>query len=523
MDSADTIEFTSLVGVMLEVSAERTTQGAMERLVDGLADRGHIDTAGVWCVVDDGDRPRLRLEVARARDEHGPEHWFHDHGDFRDVPLDEPHLGVVARDGTPHRFGSADRWERPRWAVDHGVRGFHAIRIERDDVVLGVLAVFFGEDVGDAVIEGARWLQLLADQLAVALVNARAYEEVAELQRRLELENVVLREEVERRVFPEIVGRSGALRRVLEQVELVAATDANVLVLGESGTGKELIAQAIHQRSRRSDAALVRVNCATIPRELFESEFFGHVRGAFTGAVRDRAGRFQLADGGTLFLDEIGEIPIELQSKLLRVLQEGTFERIGEEKTRSVDVRVIAATNRDLRAEIEAGRFREDLYYRLSVFPIEIPPLRDRLEDIPDLASHFVARASRRIGVPAPALKRRHLLELQSYGWPGNVRELENAIERAVIIAAGGDLDFSFLPGVESLRPTPEDVAAPPPPLDRILTEDEVRDFERENMRRALDASGWQVQGPDGAASRLGIKPTTLRSRMRSFGLRRDG
>jgi transcriptional regulator with GAF, ATPase, and Fis domain len=250
--------------------------------------------------------------------------------------------------------------------------------------VLGVLAVFARGAVGTECMD---WLRTIADHAAAAIATARAFERIEELKRRLELENEYLREEVTRAgAFGELVGQGPALEAVARQIDLVAPTDAAVLVLGESGTGKELVAREVHRRSKRAGRPLIKVNCAAVPRELYESEFFGHARGSFTGALRDRAGRFELADGGTLFLDEVGEIPLELQAKLLRVLQEGELERVGEERTRRVDVRLVAATNRDLRAEAEAGRFRQDLYYRLSVFPVELPPLRKRVEDIPLLA-----------------------------------------------------------------------------------------------------------------------------------------
>src|SRR5881296_3822504 len=261
----------------------------------------------------------------------------------------------------------------------------------------------------------------------------------------LEYENEYLQEEL-RGNYRAILGDSPAIKKVLAQVEMVAPTNANVLILGESGTGKELVARAIHDRSPRAAAALVRVNCASVPRELFESEFFGHVRGAFTGAVKDRVGRFELAHHGTLLLDEIGEVPLELQSKLLRVLQEGQFEKLGEDRTRTVDVRIIAATNRHLEAEVKAGRFREDLYYRLSVFPIELPPLRDRAEDIPALAKNFLVQSARKLAAAVPRLTSAQVKELQSYDWPGNVRELQNVIERAVIRSRNGQLDVGLLP-----------------------------------------------------------------------------
>jgi len=284
-------------------------------------------------------------------------------------------------------------------------------------------------------------LRTFAYNAASAIANARAFEEIEQLRHRLELENEYLRDKVrDVAAFGNIVGRSPALEKILRQIELVAPTDATVLIHGESGTGKELIALAIHQRSKRKNQPLIKVNCASIPRELFESEFFGHVKGAFTGALRDRTGRFQLADGGTLFLDEVGDIPLELQSKLLRVLQEGEFERIGEEKTRRVNVRVIAATNRDLKKEMEAKRFRHDLYFRLSAFPLEIVPLRERKEDIPLLAKEFVKQICQSMGLKELPLKEKHILQLQNYDWPGNIRELRNVIERAVIVSRSSEL-----------------------------------------------------------------------------------
>jgi transcriptional regulator with GAF, ATPase, and Fis domain len=300
---------------------------------------------------------------------------------------------------------------------------------------------------------------------------------------------------------------------------MVAPTNASELVLGESGTGKELVARAIHDRSPRKAAALVRVNCASVPRELFESEFFGHVRGAFTGAVKDRVGRFELAHRGTLFLDEIGEVPLELQSKLLRVLQEGQFEKVGEDRTRTVDARIIVATNRDLEADVKSGRFREDLYYRLSVFPIELPPLRDRAEDIPALARHFLDQSARKLGVTAPRPTAAHMAELQSYDWPGNVRELQNVIERGVIRSRNGQLDLG-------LRPVRGAVGRPPRRADSDaksapVSLDDLKDHERSLLLDALSRTGGKIYGPDGAAALLGIKPTTLSSKVQRMGLKR--
>ncbi len=340
-------------------------------------------------------------------------------------------------------------------------------------------------------------------------------------QKNLELENEFLQDEV-RAGFGNMLGRSPALQKVQAQIATVAPTEANVLISGESGTGKELIARAIHDLSAHKDHPLVRVNCASIPKELFESEFFGHVRGAFTGAIKDRVGRFELADGGTLFLDEIGEIPLELQSKLLRVLQEGQFERVGDERTRSVKVRLIAATNRDLLAEARAGRFRLDLYYRLSVFPIEVPPLRERLEDVGELAQYFVQQSTRRLGVPRSRLTKADVQVLRAYDWPGNVRELQNLIERAVILARGGSLQFDLPARSDSSRGPARAAEAPSATEIEVLSLDELEVREREIVATALRRTNWKIYGVDGAAAMLRVKPTTLVSKMKRLGLQKE-
>ncbi len=353
-----------------------------------------------------------------------------------------------------------------------------------------------------------------------------ALAEVDRLRERLELENAYLQEEIlSTNNHHEIIGQSEAINSALKQIDLVAPTDANVLITGESGTGKELIARAIHQASHRRDRVLVRVNCAAIPHELFESEFFGHVRGAFTGAVRDRVGRFELADGGTLFLDEVGEIPLELQGKLLRVLQDQKFERIGEERTREVNVRLLAATNRDLKEEVRLGRFREDLYFRLNVFPIECRPLRERPDDIPPLATHFLRNICQRLNIPQLTLTNGQVRSLMKYDWPGNARELENIIERAAILARDGKLNFD-LP--EPNRRETEHGNSHPA-LDQtgtasaILTEDDRRKHEYDNIIRALETTRGRIFGPDGAAALLNVKPTTLASRIKKLRIdRRD-
>ena len=352
-----------------------------------------------------------------------------------------------------------------------------------------------------------------------------AYGEIARLKEELERERDYLREEVQVSMnFGRIVGESPALAAMLARIEAVADTPANVLIVGETGTGKELVAHAIHARSRRADAPLVKVNCASIPHELFESEFFGHAKGAFTGAYRDRVGRFQLADGGTIFLDEVGEIPLELQGKLLRVLQEKEFEKVGEDTTRRVDVRVIAATNKDLEEAVETGKFREDLYYRLSVFPVQVPPLRRRGDDVIQLAVHFLEQDCREFGRPCPGFTQSQVDAMRRYDWPGNIRELKNVIERAVILSKGDTLQLDIA-GADDSRVLPLLPVVPEASgklVERnFYTEKELKLQQRDNMRRALEFADWRISGKGGAAELLGLKPSTLTDRMRSFGLRK--
>jgi len=353
----------------------------------------------------------------------------------------------------------------------------------------------------------------------------KAYAEIEGMKERLEAENLYLQEEINTdHEFKDIIGQSRAIKQLLQQVELVAPTAASVLITGESGTGKELVARAIHERGDRSERPLIRVNCAAIPAELFESEFFGHVKGSFTGAVKDRAGRFELADGGTIFLDEVGEIPIALQSKLLRVLQEGQYERVGDERTRKVDVRLIAATNRNLQEEVVAGNFREDLYFRLNVFPINVVPLCERLDDIPLLTQHFLSMLSHKLNMPEPRLTNGSLKQLQTYSWKGNIRELQNVIERAIILSQGGNLQFD-LPGsdvspvainngVLDNENNPDAAKATP------YTESERIARDKENIMQALELCDNKISGVGGAAELLGIKPTTLASRLKNMDIR---
>jgi formate hydrogenlyase transcriptional activator len=371
-------------------------------------------------------------------------------------------------------------------------------------------------------------LQEVANQVALAIENMREYEEIGRLKAQLERENVYLREEIlGEHNFEEIVGSSPELTGVLHTIDRVAPTDTTVLILGETGTGKELIARAIHSRSPRHKHPLVKVNCGAIAAGLIESELFGHVKGAFTGAFERRTGRFELADKGTIFLDEIGELPLDMQVKLLRVLQEQEFEPVGSSRTVKVDVRVIAATNRVLEDEVAAGRFRADLYYRLNVLPIRVPPLRERQSDIPQLVMFFIQRHAKRIGRTVEGVSRESMDRLTRYGWPGNVRELENVIERALVLSRGGVLDIGrdFLPSLPS-APLPARPAGQvvPMPADAAVPAGAgtLEDIERAHISATLERTGWVIEGPRGAARILDMHPNTLRSRMKKLGLERS-
>jgi formate hydrogenlyase transcriptional activator len=351
-------------------------------------------------------------------------------------------------------------------------------------------------------------------QMAIRGENTNAYRQIAEFKDKLEQEKLYLKDEVRSELnFDRIVGTSAALRRALQQVETVAPTESTVLVYGETGTGKELIARAIHDHSPRRGRALVKLNCAAIPTGLLESELFGHEKGAFTGATGQRIGRFELANGGTIFLDEIGEVPLELQPKLLRVLQEREFERLGSVRTLRTDARLIVATNRDLAAMVEEGKFRVDLFYRLNVFPLNVPSLRERPEDIPLLVRHFAQEFSRRMNKPIETIPSKTLQGLTRYHWPGNIRELQNVIERAVILSFGPVLNV----------PLPELKQAGVNGQATSTRQDTLEEAQRKHILKVLEDTGWVLGGSKGAATRLGLNRSTLQFRMRKMGISRTG
>lgn len=427
----------------------------------------------------------------------------HSHSDGSDYCVQDCPIYAAFKDGAIHKVDNEVFWSKTGRPLPVE---YTSTPILDNGRLAGAVVIF--RDISDRREAEAKLRSALA--------------EVEQLKQRLELENAYLQEEISAGYNAyQIVGRSLPIQRILHQIRLVAPTDATVLITGESGTGKELIARAIHTASDRQSRPLVRVNCAAIPAELFESEFFGHVRGAFSGALQDRPGRFQLADGGTLFLDEVGEIPLALQAKLLRVLQDNEFEKVGDATTQKVDVRVIAATNRDLQKLVQEGKFREDLYFRLNVFPIHSIPLRERRDDIPLLISHVLRKTCQRFNKPELRISVAQMQRLQNYHWPGNIRELENLIERQVILSRGEKLILEELPLLNGGHPVP---AAPrnSPPIEPI-TESDCEALRYHAIINALQRARGKLYGTDGAAHLLGIKPTTLASRMKKLGIDRRG
>ena len=531
-------EYESILNALLDVAQIGSVDALLARVMAGLEKRPHVAAAEVW-LLDKCDQDKSGVAESTCV---GPTTCLHlvaSMGSPRTLPVGrnrcrseripigfetigkiaETRQQIVIKDAqTEAGAGVLD----PEMGAHENFRGFNGQPIIFRGQILGVVAVFTYAPTPDLAAE---WLRVFADHIAVSLVNARTFEENEQLKAQLELENKYLREELrEANAFGDLLGQSNELRQVVRQIELVAPTDATVLILGESGTGKELVAREIHRRSHRAERPLIRVNCASIPKELYESEFFGHAKGSFTGAIKDRSGRFEAANGGTLFLDEVGEIPVELQGKLLRVLQEKQYERVGEERTRTADVRIIAATNRPLIQEVHDGRFRQDLYYRLNVFSVAVPPLRERKDDVPVLASYFLEQSAKRLKLRLPRLTRNHVIQLQAYNWPGNVRELQNVVERAVILSQNSPLDFD-LP--TDRRASPGAIARA---LDavvgepgRIVTQAEFDSQYRGNLIAALTQTDWKIYGPGGAAELLGLKPSTLASQIKKLEIKKPG
>jgi transcriptional regulator with GAF, ATPase, and Fis domain len=464
-----------------------------------------------------GDAPRVEgrslhlcASAGSFGDISGPQHR---------VPLGMFLGGRVAEDRAPLLLN--DLADDPRtiglsWIAEHGLRGYVGYPLTFHDQLEGVLGIYRKRPWS---VDEFRVLSIFAAQAAIAITTTRLIEAAESRGEELSNVNAYLQDELRQdHGSGEIVGRSASLLEVLRKAEKVAPTDTTVLVLGETGTGKELLARAIHARSSRRDLPLIKINCGAISPALVESELFGHEKGAFTGALQRRVGRFELADGGTLFLDEVGDLPPDVQVKLLRVLQEGEFERVGGGTPIHTDARLVAATNRDLEADVAAGRFRADLYYRLSVFPMRVPSLRERIEDVPLLAQHFLGHFERKLKKPLRALAPDSIERLTRYAWPGNIRELQNVIERACVLAQGNVVHLVDPLHVSAPDPSPAGPApvAPAPPAAMTL-----EDVEREHIVRVLEMTQGVIQGPQGAAHILAIHPNTLRSRMQRLGIRR--
>ena len=513
---ADTAYLTALERITLQMIAKLQFEDVLATITQGLVEEFHAAFARIWllgpgdlcaaCYQADACANRVRCLHLKA----SAGLSTNLNGEYRRVPLGVLKIGRMAQGWGPTYTNDAladDRLPNKPWLRENGLVAFAGYPLIFQEEPLGVLAMFSQRLMTAREFDR---LAVFANQAAIAIKNAQLFAEVEHLTHRLQAENVYLQEEIKlEHNFEDILGRSAALKRVLHLVEQVAATGATVLILGETGTGKELVARAIHHLSPRRTRPLIKVNGAALPATLIESELFGHERGAFTGASAQRIGRFELADGGTIFLDEIGELPLELQIKLLRVLQEGEFERVGGTRTVHVDVRVIAATNRNLEQAIKAGTFREDLYYRLNVFPLVVPPLRERPEDISLLVTHFVHKFAAKLGKRIETIPPAVMDALQAHPWPGNVRELENVIERAVILAHDATLRLD-----EALATRRDAVA-------RIASSLTLEEVERQHMLRVLQETHWTIEGRGGAAVRLGLHPSTLRSRMRQLGITR--
>ncbi|MBF0275847.1 MAG: sigma 54-interacting transcriptional regulator [Nitrospinae bacterium] len=527
------MDLLTLQKIALSVANERSAENVLNKIVRGMSADKKIALARIWLI-----KEADKCESCKAAEEckskkqclhliassgnsiqSGAKNYSSLDGSHSRIPLGVRKVGTIGKTGESILYTNisykTDWIKDPYWAQHEQILSFAGQPLIFQGEILGVLAIFSRQTLSSANVS---MLRSFADNAAASIANARSFEEITALRQQLEYENNQLKQEV-RAIAPygEIIGKSPALLKVLEQVEMVSPTAASVLIQGESGTGKELIARAIHEKSTRTDGKLVKVNCASIPKELFESELFGHVRGAFTGAIKDRTGKFQLAHKGTLFLDEIAEIPLELQGKLLRALQEGEVTPLGEDKTLKLDVRIIAATNVDLKEKVQKKTFREDLFYRLTVFPIEIPSLRERKSDIPPLAVFFLESAAKKFGMTAPILKEREISRLKRYHWPGNIRELQNIMERALILSGGKNLVIQVNDREDTV--TKEEVSVCDETEKTVHNYDELRELEKKMLIKTLKKTNGKVSGYGSASQLLGIKSTTLESKLKALNI----
>ena len=517
-----------LRGITRQMATAEDFETVLQSIVTALVDRGAGILARIFLLMEDHECAICRPRVGTGQMPAFPGRTLHlvaeggirpsDPTVLHRVPLDSK-LPVAEIARTRQAFVIDDWRTIEQLATDQriallwsalGVVGVAGYPLEVHGELIGAIGYLARRTITPDEFEV---LGIFADQAAMAIKSAYLFRDLARAKDRLEIENEYLQDELRGdAAFDHIIGQSASLRAVLRKVRQVSEVETTVLIMGETGTGKELIARAIHEASPRKDRPLIKINCGAIPQGIVESELFGHEKGAFTGAIQKRIGRFELADRGTLFMDEVGELPLDTQVKLLRVLQEQEFERVGSARPMKVDVRLIAATNRDLEQEVAEGRFRSDLFYRLNVFPIRIPPLRERAGDIPVLVDHFLAQFQRKMGKTLTRVDDRSMEQLQRYAWPGNIRELQNVLERACVLANGPVVSVG-----ETLRSitnaTPSSGVPALPPLQTL------EDSERAHIKRALAAAGGRVHGALGAAELLGINPSTLRSRMQKLGI----
>lgn len=523
--------------LLLELAQQQAVEEVLSLVVKSLGSARDSALVRIWLVEPDDSCPTcvdqavcasrghcLHLKASYGQSRVDEQIWTQtEQSKFYRFPLGYRKVGAIAMTNNPlevsHIEGSEDWIANPAWMKAEGIVSFAGQPLVCRGETIGVIALFSRATLAQGAME---MLRMVADHIAYAITNARLFEISRSITLRKELENAHLREELyEARQFTGIIGESAAIKEIREQIFIVSKTEATVLIQGASGTGKELVAHEVHKHSQRKNNPFIKINCAAIPHHLFESEFFGHVKGAFTGAINDRMGFFQIADGGTLFLDEIAEIPLELQGKLLRVLQEGEFRRVGEEKNRHTDIRLIAATNKDLKAAIQKQTFRDDLYYRLQVFPLTVPSLKEREEDIPLLVRHFIRIFCKKNGRHIFDVPEEQMNKLRQYDWPGNIRELQNFVER-MVITGRPDQALAYLALYEPPRQE-ESVQEPRSSfgIPKILTEKQMRQLEKDNMMAALERTNWLIYGSRGAAALLGMKPTTLISRLKRFDLYR--
>ena len=522
-----------LRGITRQMATAEDFETVLQSIVSGLVDRGEAVLARIFLLLEDQECAICRKRIDDGQMKATKERCLHLVAEgggppgsanlFHRLPLDSK-LPVAEIARTRQAFLIDDWRSLEQFRTDEriaplwnslGVIGVAGYPLEVHGELLGAIGYLARRRI---TMEEYEVLGIFADQAAMAIKSAQLFADIERYKNRLEVENEYLQDEIRAESgFDHIVGASSALRSVLQKVRQVAGVETTVLLTGETGTGKELIARALHEGSARKDRPLIKINCGAIPQGVVESELFGHEKGAFTGALQKRIGRFELADKGSLFMDEVGELPLDTQVKLLRVLQEQEFERVGSTRPMKVDVRLVAATNRDLEREVSEGRFRSDLFYRLNVFPIRLPPLRERVGDIPVLVDHFLATFQRKMGKSLTRVDDKSMDQLQRYPWPGNIRELQNVLERACVLATGPVVSLG-----ETLRAAPPMTPAngSPAVATPLL---KLEDSERAHIRRALAVAGGRVHGPTGAAELLGINPSTLRSRMQKLGISTKG